>query len=66
VQPHLYEWSTACGCWTGINGLADAVRIRLNMTALFLRPLETRSPVICGRNALRSSRKLFALDDQGG
>ena len=68
LRSRQYEWSTACrDCWRPINGVANAVHVRLKITVRFLRPLERRTLVIRARNAVRSSRKLSALDvHQGG
>jgi hypothetical protein len=49
-----------------VNDLAHLVRIRLDSTIPFLGSLEKRTPVTCGRSAVRSSGKLPALDVQGG
>jgi hypothetical protein len=66
LQPHLYEWSSASSGRSGSTGLADAMRVCLYMTAPDLRPVETGALAVCTGHALRSSRKLFARDVQGG
>jgi hypothetical protein len=67
LRLHQYEWGTAWGgCMSRVNGLAHAVRIRLNGRISFLGPFERRTPIMCGGRAVRSSRKLLALDVHGG
>jgi hypothetical protein len=67
LRPHQYEWGTAWGgCMSRVNGLVHLVRIHLDCTIPFLGSLERRTPVMWGGRAVRSSRKLLALDVQGG
>jgi hypothetical protein len=67
LRPVRYAWNVAgSGRRNRIDGPAHAAGVRLNMTVPFLRPVDTGTPEMCGRNTVRSPRKLFALDVQGG
>jgi hypothetical protein len=67
LRPHKCERLTIGGKhWSCFSGPAAAACVHSTMSPPFRPPLETATPVMCGRHAVQSSRKLPGLNVQGG